>query len=43
MKIETVNPCVISYNMAGGYQLFETTFMFGMNQFKKSGVFDPEE
>jgi muramidase (phage lysozyme) len=29
--------------MAGGYQLFETTFIFGKNQFKKSGLFDPEE
>lgn len=29
--------------MAGGYQLFETTFIFGINQFKKSGLFDPED
>jgi hypothetical protein len=43
MKTEALNSCVISYNMAGGYQLFETTFIFGINQFKKSGLFDPED
>jgi len=43
MKTETVNSCVISHNMAGRSQLFETTFIFRINQFKKSGLFDPEE
>lgn len=43
METENANSCVISCNMAGCYQLFETTFIFGINQFKKSGLFDPEE
>jgi len=42
MKRETVNLCVVKHNMAGCYQLFETTFIFGINSFKK-GLFDLEE
>jgi len=42
MKSETVNLCVVSHNMAGCYYLFETTFIFGINPFKK-GLFDLEE
>jgi muramidase (phage lysozyme) len=29
--------------MAGSYQLLRTTFIFGIHQFEKSGLFDPED